>query len=324
VKETAVTEIHPDMRDLFAAKEILTRTGDPEILRREWDAYGKRMSRPYPADLAVEDQTFNCPGAGRDGAIKVRIYRRKSAPGNAPCVIFLHGGGFVKGSLDSADSNAWGVADETGAVVVSVDYRLAPDFPYPAALNDAYESLRYIAANAGALSIDNTRIGLWGESAGANLVAGTALMARDKNGPSICAQVMIYGPFTDDWTSESYRVHANTVPGLTTAGIHKAWPLYTGGKSGDDLFYASPAKVKNLGGLPPAFVHYAEIDPIADDSPLFAGRLAEAGVPTTLRCAKGMIHGFVRARFSGSTAANEFSLPCMYLRGIFAAAQRGR
>jgi acetyl esterase len=319
-----MTEIHPDMRDLFAAKEALTRTSDPEILRREWDAYGRRLSRPYPADLAVEDQTFNCQGAGRDGAIKVRIYRPKSAPKDSPCVIFLHGGGFVKGSLNSADSNAWGIADETGAVVISVDYRLAPDFPYPAALNDAYEVLEYIAANAGVLGIDKTRIGLWGESAGANLVAGVSLMARDKNGPHISAQVMVYGPFTDDWTADSYRVHATTVPGVTTAMWHKTWPLYTAGKSGDDLFYATPAKVKNLKDLPPAFIHYAEIDPVADDSPLYAGRLAEAGVPTTLRCAKGMIHGFLRARFSGSTAANEFSLPCMYLRGIFAAAGQGR
>jgi acetyl esterase len=129
---------------------------------------------------------------------------------------------------------------------------------------------------------------------------------------------MIYGPFSDDFTSESYRVHANSVPGVTTEGILRTWPLYTGGRSGEDVLYATPLKIKNLQGLPPAFIHYAEIDPIADDSPKYAGRLTEAGVPTTLRCAKGMLHGFLRARFSGTTAANEFSLPCMFLRGIFA------
>jgi acetyl esterase len=318
-----MAEIHPDMRDLLAAKDAVTKTGDAAILRKDWDAYGKRLSRPYPADLAVEDQTFNCPGAGRDGAIKVRIYRPKAAPKRSPCVIFLHGGGWIKGSLDSADSNAWGVADETGAVVISVDYRLAPDFPYPAALTDAYEVLRYVAAKADVVGIDKARIGLWGESAGANLVAGVAIMARDKKGPSISAQVMIYGPFSDDRTLESYRVYADTLPGATTADVHKMWAHYTRGKSGDDLLYATPAKIKDLKGLPPAFIHYAEIDPCADDSPLYAGRLTEAGVPTTLRCAKGMIHGFIRARFSGSAAANEFALPCMYLRGIFAAAGRG-
>lgn len=313
-------ELHPDMHELVSAKEALENTTDPEALRREWNNYGIRLSRPYPTDLAVEDQTFICPGAGRDGAIKVRIYRPGSATKNAPCVMFLHGGGFVKGSLDSGDSNAWGVADQTGAVVISVDYRLAPEFPYPAALTDAYEALRYIAANAEALSIDKSRIALWGESAGANLAAGVSLLVRDKGGPGISAQVMEYGPFSDDFTSGSYQIHANAVPGITTAAIIESWPLYTGGKPAADLPYATPLKVENLQGLPPAFVHYAEIDPLADDSPKFAERLIAAGVPTTLRCAKGMIHGFLRARFSGTTAANEFSLPCMFLRGIFAGA----
>jgi acetyl esterase len=320
-----VAELHPDMRELFAAKEVLTKTTDPEILRREWVNYGEKLSRPYPPGLAVNDRTFDCPGAGRDGTIKVRIYRPKSATKNAPCVMFLHGGGFVKGDLDSADGNAWGVADQTGAVVISIEYRLAPEFVYPAALTDAYEALRYIAANAEALGINKTRIAVWGESAGGNLVAGLAILARDKAGPAIKAQVMVYGAFSDDFTTESYRVYANYIPGITTEGAKKTWPLYTGGKSGDDVRYATPLKVKDLAGLPPAFIHYAEIDPLADDSPKYAERLTAAGVPTTLRCAKGMIHGFLRARFSGTTAANEFSLPCMFLRGIFAgtAAQDG-
>jgi acetyl esterase len=311
-------ELHPDMRELVEAKETLATTTDPEVLRREWNNYGARLSRPYPADLAVKDQTFTCPGAGRDGAINVRIYRPKSASKNLPCVMFLHGGAFVKGSLDSGDSNAWGVADQTGAVVISVEYRLAPEFVYPAALIDAYEVLVFIVANAGVLGIDKTRIGLWGESAGANLVAGVSLLARDKDGPSISAQVMVYGGFSDDFTSQSYQIHANSVPGVTTAAIIESWALYTGGKPAGQVAYAFPLNIENLQGLPPAFLHYAEIDPLADDSPKFAARLIAAGVPTTLRCAKGMIHGFLRARFCGTTAANEFSLPCMFLRGVFA------
>lgn len=311
-------ELHPDMQELFRAKVALTATTDPDILREEWNSYGDKMARPYPEHLKVEDRTVECPGAGRDGSLNVRIYRPAAAGDSAPCVMFLHGGGFVKGSLDSADSNAWGVADETGAVVISVEYRLAPDFPYPAALEDSYAALRYIAANAAALGIDQDRIVLWGESAGANLAAGVCMMARDNEGPSVKAQVLIYGPFAGEFTSESYRLYATSVPGVTTAGIIKSWPLYTGGKPDDELPYAMPLKVKDLSGLPPAFVHYAEIDPIADDSPQFAERLTEAGVPTTLRCAKGMIHGFLRARFFGTTAANEFSLPCMYVRGVLA------
>lgn len=316
----AAYEIHPDMHELLAVKEALTRTANPEILRREWNDYGTKMAQAYPPGLTVEDKTFVCPGAGRDGTLMVRIYRPASTEQRPPCVMFLHGGAFMKGSLDSADSNAWGVADQTGAVVISVEYRLAPEFPYPAALTDAFEAFRYIAMNADSLGIDKDRIGLWGESAGANLVAGAALLARDKNGPAISAHVMIYGPFSDDLTSNSRQVHANSVPGATLAHLTAMWPIYFGGKSADEVLYATPLKIKNLRGLPPAFIHYAEIDPVADDSPKYADRLTAAGVPTTLRCAKGMIHGFLRARFYGTTAANEFSLPCMYLRGIFAAA----
>jgi acetyl esterase len=311
-------DLHPDMQGLFSAKNALSNTNDSETLRREWQEYEEKLSRPYPADLEVNNQILPIPGAGRDGTVKVRIYRPKSAGQNPPCILFIHGGGFVKGSIDSADSNAWGVADQTGAVVISTEYRLAPEFIYPAALTDAYEVLKYIGANADALGVDGQRICLWGESAGANLVAGVSLLARDKGGPRIRAQVMIYGVFSDDVTSESYRVHATSVPGISTAGAIKLWPMYLADMTAEEIPYGTPLKVKDLTGLPPAFIHYAEIDPCADDSPNFAQRLIEAGVPTTLRRADGMIHGFLRARFSGTTAANEFSLPCMYLRGVIA------
>lgn len=314
---TTSYEIHPDMRELIAAKQVLTRTTDTSVLQAEWDNYGVKLSRPYPAGMAVADEMWSCPGAGRDGKVKVRIYRPAVGQGNAPCVIFVHGGGFIKGSLESGDSNAWGVSDETGAVVVSVEYRLSPEFRYPAALTDVYGVLRYIAENAAALGVDQGRVAVWGESAGGNLSAAVALMARDKGGPKIAAQVLIYAGLTNDLTSRSYTVHANSV-GLTTTSVIESRKAYRGEKVGDPDPYAFPLQSQDVRNLPPAFIHYAEIDPIADDSPQYAEKLMAAGVPTTLRCAKGMIHGFVRARFTGTTAANEFSLPCMFLRGIFA------
>jgi acetyl esterase len=312
-------DLHPDMQQLFAAKQALTNTGDQEILRRDWQIYEQTLSRPYPADMKVENRVFAWPSAGRDGSIEARIYRPAEAGVSPPCVLFVHGGGFHKGSIDSADTNAWGVADETGAVVISINYRLAPEFTYPAALIDVYEALRCVVANAESLGVDAGRIALWGESAGANLVAGAALMARDKGGPMIAGHVMIYGAFDDDMTRPSYRIHAKSVPGLHTDSLLGMWPMYLG-KTPPETLYATPIRIKDLSGLPPAFVHYAEIDPAADDSPIYAQRLAEAGVATTLRCAKGMIHGFLRARFAGTTAASEFTLPCMWVRGIFAAA----
>lgn len=309
-------QIHPDMHELISAKQVLARTSDPEVLRKEWNNYGAKLSRPYPTGMVVQDETFLCPGAGRAGTVNVRIYRPVAAKHGAPCVIFVHGGAFIKGSLDSGDGNAWGIADQTGAIVVSVDYRLAPEFRYPAALTDVYEVLRYLAANAEKLSIDKNRIAVWGESAGGNLSAAVSLMARDKGGPKIAAQVMIYPCLTNDASSPSYTIHADSV-GLTTAACVDAWKQYLGDKSADTEPYAAPLKNRNLQDLPPAFVHYAEIDPLSDDGPRYAERLVAAGVPTTLRCAEGMIHGFIRARFSGTTAANEFLLPCMFLRGIF-------
>ncbi|MBM3597634.1 MAG: alpha/beta hydrolase [Alphaproteobacteria bacterium] len=318
-----ISTLHPDMRDLVAAKEALTRTTDAEVLREEWNNYGKKLSRPYPQGMIVENIALACPGAGRNGSVPVRVYRPVEAQTQeaAPCVVFIHGGGFKKGSLDSGDANAWGMAEHVGAVVVSVDYRLAPEFPYPHALNDVHGVLLHLAANAGKMGLDKDRIAVWGESAGGNLAAAVSLLARDKGGPKIAAQVAIYAPFTntdDSAPSGSRLTHADS-PGLKASDSRHSWQQYLGGRDPKQEIYAAPLKHDNLAGVPPAFIHYAEIDPLADDSPAYAARLKEAGVPVTLRCAEGMIHGFLRARFSGTTAANEFALPCMFLRGIFAA-----
>ena len=311
-------DIHPDMHELIAAKEVLAKAATPEILRVEWNNYGAKLSRPYPDGMVVDDREFSCPGAGRNGMVKVRVYCPRSAGTNAPCVIFVHGGAFIKGSLDSGDGNAWGISDQTDAVVISVDYRLAPEFIYPAAVTDVYGVLCYIASHAAELGIDARRIALWGDSAGGNLAAAASLMARDKGEPVISAQVLVYPVLTDEQVSGSYVTYADS-PGLTTAACKESWVQYLRGGRADGELYAAPLKTDDLRGLPPAFIHFAEIDPLADDSPAYSERLTAAGVPATLRCAKGMIHGFLRARFSGSTAANEFALPCMFLRGIFAA-----
>jgi acetyl esterase/lipase len=312
-------KIHPDMNELIAAKKALTDASDSSTVRSEWENYGSRLSRPYPPGMKVESLSFECGRAGRNGKIDVRVYRPAEAEAtHAPCVLFLHGGGFLKGSLDSADSNAWGVAYETGAVVVSVDYRLAPEFPYPDALTDVYAVLEYVVSNCESLGIDRDRVAVWGESAGGNLAAAVALMARDRKGPNLSAQVIVYGCLTDDLTSNSYVVHGQSI-GLQTSFMVDCWTAYLGGRDPKDEVYSTPLKHPDLRGVPPAFIHYAEIDPLADDSPQYARRLKDAGVPTVLRCADGMIHGFIRARFGGPAAEREFTLPCMFLRGIFAA-----
>lgn len=309
--------LHPDMAELMAAKQALTRTQESGVLRDDWNSYGARLGRPYPLGMEVYDTVAPRPQSDGGGEIKLRIYRPKDAVDGGPCTMFLHGGGFVKGSLDSGDSNAWGIADETSAVVVSVDYRLAPEHVYPAAANDVLHVLDYLSAEAGELRIDPSRIALWGDSAGANIAAVACLMGRRSLRHAPVAQVLVYGAFSNDFSAQSYVDYADLTPGHTTEACKRAWGFYLGGKDLEPGSFAAPALVDDVAGLPPAFIHYAEYDPLAGDSIVYAEKLTAAGVPTTLRCAKGMLHGFLRARFSGSTAANEFALPCMFLRGIF-------
>lgn len=302
--------LHPEMQALVDAKAALPPANTLEEMRVNWNVYAARMRRPHPTDMTVEDRGV----AGKGGTIPVRIYRPAAAPDRAPAILYFHGGGFMKGDLDSSDTVAWGLAEETGAVVVSVDYRLAPEHPYPAAFDDCFSVLVDVAANTGRYGVDPALITVCGDSAGGNLAAAVSLAARDRDGPAIAAQALIYPCLTDDLKQASYRVHAET-PGLTAAAMGSYWNWYltAGGTPSDDP-YAVPLKAKSLSGLPRALVHVAEIDPLFDDGRLYAERLKAAGVATEYRCAKGMIHGFMRARLLGPDSAAEFGAICAFLR----------
>ena len=310
---TAAFDIHPDMEELIAAKRVVVWTNDPEEMRSAWNAYGAQLSRDRPAGMVVRDTAIPRPSP-RDGEIPIRIYRPEGAEAPGPCVVYLHGGAFVKGSLDSGDSIAWGIAAEVGATVVSVDYRLAPRYPYPEGVEDCYAVVSHLADHGQTLGVRGDRLGLWGDSAGGNLAAATCLMARDRDGPRIAAQALNYPCLTDTLTSGAYCRYAES-PGLRTANIDIGWSHYLGDRRPTDDPYAAPLKAGDLSSLPPAHVHYAEIDPLADDGRHYAERLAAAGNVVVQRCARRMIHGFLRARFSGAEAAAEFARPCEFLRG---------
>jgi acetyl esterase len=305
-------DLHPDMSDLIAAKQAAPKVGDAGTLRNGWNEYGARLNRPYPAGMEVRDTELECPGAGKVGRVPVRIYRPRGAADPSPCVVYLHGGAFIKGSLDSGDSIAWGVADQTGFVVVSVDYRLAPEHPFPAGVEDCYAVLRHLAENGSRYGIDSTRLGVWGDSAGGNMAASVCLMARDRGGPAIRAQAINYPCLTDDLSAPAYRDMADA-PGVRTDSIDNAWNLYLGKGRPTTNGYAAPLKAADLSGLPPAHVHYAEYDCLADDARSYAARIAAAGGEVTLRSADRMIHGYLRARFTGPAAAAEFAAPCEFL-----------
>ncbi|MHB1219492.1 MAG: alpha/beta hydrolase [Alphaproteobacteria bacterium] len=300
--------LHPDMAALVAAKQAVPTKAASTAQRTSWDSYDAALRRPYPAGMEVRDATL--PREGWD--IPVRIYRPKAAPTPSPIVVYIHGGAFIKGSLDSGDPIAWGVAEQTGCMVVSLDYRLAPEHPFPTGVEDCYAAISYLAKHAGALGGDPARIGLWGDSAGGNMVASCCLMARDRKGPKIAAQVLIYPCLTDELTLPAYETYRDAL--VTTDGMDKAWDLYLGKRRPIDDPYAVPLKAKNLSHLPPAHIHVAEVDCLADDGRLYAQRLKKDGSPVVFRVAERMIHGFTRARFSGPAAAAEFQAPCDFLK----------
>lgn len=305
-------DIHPDMSDLLAAKEAAPKIGDSDTLRAGWNSYGSRLNRPYPDGMVVKDECLDVAGAGAGGRIPVRFYRPKGVRRPSPCVVYLHGGAFIKGSLDSGDSIAWGVADQTGFVVMSVDYRLAPENPFPAGVEDCYAAVKRLSEIGDQFGVDPWRIALWGDSAGGNMAASVCLMARDRGGPQIVAQAINYPCLTDDLSAPAYRDMADAA-GVATASIDRAWNLYLGSRRPTTDGYAAPLKAADLSRLPPAHIHYAEYDCLADDARAYAERLQKAGGTVTLRAAKRMIHGYLRARFTGPDAAAEFAAPCRFL-----------
>ena len=309
---TAAFDIHSDMADVIAAKQAIAQSADPEEMRAAWLDYEARLGRDRPSGMVVEDTAIPRP-APEGGEIAIRIYRPEGVRTPSPCVVYLHGGAFIKGSLDTGDTIAWGVADVAGVVVVSVDYRLAPQHPFPAGPEDCHAAVSHLAEHGERFGVRGDRLAVWGDSAGGNMAAATCLMARDRGGPDIVAQALNYPCLTDELTSDSYRRHAES-PGLRTANIDMGWSHYLGDRRPTDDPYAAPLKSENLSRLPPAHVHYAEIDPLADDAVQYAERLAAAGNEVVSRCARRMIHGFVRARFSGPDAAAEFARPCEFLR----------
>jgi acetyl esterase len=218
----------------------------------------------------------------------------------------------MKGDLDSSDTFAWGVAQDTNSVVVSVDYRLAPEHPFPAAFDDIYETLCYVAENSAAFRIDPTRIAVCGDSAGGNLSAAACLASRDRDGPEIVAQSLIYPGTGLDQSGGSYEENADA-PGLTKSATIKYREMYIP-ESESNNPYARPVAADDFSNLPPAYIHTAQHDPIRDDGEIYADKLRAAGNEVVYHCAEGMIHGFLRARLLGPGGTAEYDKITDWLR----------
>jgi acetyl esterase len=243
---------------------------------------------PPGPDALVSEQSWHLPHV-----VAVRLYRPRGSEARVlPVVINLHGGGFVIGNLDQSDSECRRVAVAADCAVVSVDYRLAPEHKFPAGLDDAYAATRHVHAHAAELGIDPSRVALMGDSAGANLATGVARLARERGGPPICFQVLIY-PVTDltRFDTPSYLAYAE---GHYLSRSTMRWfaEQYLDASTKPDQPLVSPLLASDLSGLPPALVITAECDPLCDEGEAYARKLEAAGVPTQHKRYPGMIHAF--------------------------------
>ncbi len=274
-------------------------------LCREFDA-------PRPVGLIVQDDFVS----GDSGSIRIRIFRPDIA-GLLGCLVYFHGGGWVVGDLDSHEAVCAEIAHRAGVVVVAVDYRLAPEHPYPAAHEDCWRVLASVEAAPEAYGTERHRIAVGGDSAGANIAAGLALRACERGDLFIAGQVLIYGAFGGG--EELLSKHeCHDAPLLSLADMHAYQQLYFGTSGVLDDQMAAPLRAVNFDGLPPAFIQAAGYDPLRDESVEYARLLGDAGVPVELHVEIGLVHGFLRARHVTARGGAAFSRICQATRRLLA------
>jgi acetyl esterase len=260
------------------------RTQAPAELR----ALYQGQTTIFPGEPVANVETRRVPGPA--GEIPVRIYT-PAGGGAHPAIAFFHGGGWVIGNLETHDGTARKLANASGCTVMSVDYRLAPEHRFPAAAEDCYAALRWLAANAAALGVRADALAVAGDSAGGNLAAVTAQMARDRRGPELAFQLLVYPVVAPDFETQSYRENADGYL-LTRDVMRWFWDQYVPDAAERTSPYASPLAARELAGLPPALVITAEYDPLRDEGEAYARALRESGVPVTASRYDGVIHGF--------------------------------
>jgi acetyl esterase/lipase len=276
----------------FAALSVRPAPTDPVAARE----FSNQMLASLGGDvdvstLDVTDRRIPGPEGGPDVPVRVYVPRQR-AQSPTPAILYIHGGGFFVGSIDTEHAGAAALARELGVVVASVDYRLAPEHPFPAPLDDCYAALVWLHGAAEELGIDAARVAINGGSAGGGLAAGLALLARDRGGPAICFQYLGIPELDDRLATPSMRRFVDT-PMWSRPAAEKSWEWYLGDAHGTDSVsqYAAPARATDLSGLPPAYVSVMEFDPLRDEGLDYACRLLQAGVSTELHCFPGTFHG---------------------------------
>ncbi|MEA3132513.1 MAG: hypothetical protein QOG17_359 [Gammaproteobacteria bacterium] len=288
--------IDPQLTAWLAAMPAETLTRETLAARRTFIAEIARTKSPPLPDTVTMQEVF-LPGPPGAPDVRALVFRRRESGPRSPAILHIHGGGFVAGQPEMSRATTAGYADALGAVVVSVDYRLAPETPFPGALEDCYVALAWMHEAAASIGVDPSRIAVSGESAGGGLAAALALIARDRGRYAIAFQHLTY-PMLDDRTAA--RTDISPFIGefvWTNACNHFGWSSLLGARPGSDGVsqYAAAARATDLSGLPPAVVLCGALDLFLEESIDYARRLILAGVPCELHVYAGAPHGFPAA-----------------------------
>jgi len=298
-KEGAVNAVNlridPELAAVLAAMPIdpAGQFGDENMIKvmRSTPDILAMMGTELPTDDRVTVENSEIPGPDGAPAVAVRIYTPKVSGPALPAVVYFHGGGFVIGDLYLEEHRCLRLAADAGCVVVSVDYRLAPENPFPAGVEDCYCALGWVAAHAKDLGVDIDRIAVGGASAGGALSAAVAQMARDRGGVTLALQLLIY-PVIDDRMETASMKAFTTTPVWNSGSNAQMWDHYLGAKRDYVSNYAAPGRATDLSDLPPAYIMTAELDPLRDEGMAYAQRLMQAGVSVEVHCFAGACHGF--------------------------------
>lgn len=274
---------------------------------------GMPLATPDPV-REVRDERIPVDG----GEITVRVYR-PTDDAAAPVVVFFHGGGWVLCDLDSHDATARRIANDSGCVVVATDYRRSPEHRFPVPVEDCYAALVWAHAHASSIGGDPTRLAVFGDSAGGNLAAAVALMARDRNGPALSLQILAYPVIDAACDTPSHERWRGRELNLSGDEVRWCWEQYLADASDGARPYASPIRAASLAGLPPALVIGPEYDPLVDEGRAYADALAAAGVPATYSLFEGMIHSLLAFSAALPPAERAFAEIADALRTAFPA-----
>ena len=301
-----------------------------EAVRREWLAAGVRPVHELSVAEAREAERFELeqrepvaevldrtlPGAAGD--IAARFYLPDAAR-PCPALVYFFGGGWVLGSLDAVDAVCRRLANDGACAVVSIAYRRAPEHPFPAGLEDCYAATCWIAEHGDEHGLDSSRLAVGGASAGGNLAAAVALLARERGGPPLVFQLLVYPPLDHRAATPSMRTRPDP-PFFSSEDVAWCWDHYLADRADGEGPLASPLRAADLQGLPPALVITAEFDPLRDEAELYAARLREAHVATQLVRFAGVMHGFFSLADRLDAAAEAQALAASALRNAFAVA----